>query len=81
LGSLGSVQLLAVSICIRKNHPETNPPREPSHLHTPNPDTIADAKRPLLQEPVRAVPWEILSAHDQYRYSLFLILLLTTLII
>ena len=32
----------------RKGHPETGPPRTPSHLLTPNPDTIADAKKCLL---------------------------------
>jgi hypothetical protein len=33
---------------LRKGHPETAPPRNPSHLQTPNPDTIADAKKCLL---------------------------------
>jgi hypothetical protein len=32
----------------RKGHSETAPPRDPSHLQTPNPDTIADDKKPLL---------------------------------
>jgi hypothetical protein len=32
----------------RKNHPETAPAGEPSHIQTPNPDTIADAKKCLL---------------------------------
>jgi hypothetical protein len=32
----------------RKGHPETTPARDPSHLQTPNPDTIADAKKCLL---------------------------------
>jgi hypothetical protein len=32
----------------RKGHPETAPPRDPSFLQKPNPDTIADAKKRLL---------------------------------
>ena len=32
----------------RKGHPETAPPGDPSHTQTPNPDTIADAKKCLL---------------------------------
>ena len=32
----------------RKGHPETAPPMDPSHLQTPNPGTIADAKKCLL---------------------------------
>ena len=32
----------------RKGHPETAPPGDPSHMQTPNPDTIADAKKCLL---------------------------------
>ena len=32
----------------RKGHPETAPPRDPSHLQTPNLDTIADAKKHLV---------------------------------
>jgi hypothetical protein len=31
-----------------KSHPETAPPRDLSHLQTPNPDTMADAKKHLL---------------------------------
>ena len=31
----------------RKGHPETVPPRDPSHQQTPNPDTIADVKKCL----------------------------------
>jgi hypothetical protein len=27
---------------LRKGHPETAPPGDPSHIQTPNPDTIAD---------------------------------------
>jgi len=41
-----------------KGHPETAPlaPRDPSHIQTPNPDSIADAKKYLLtQEPDIAV--------------------------
>jgi hypothetical protein len=33
---------------VRKGHPETAPPREPSHVQTTNPDTIAHAKKYLL---------------------------------
>jgi hypothetical protein len=29
----------------RKNHPETAPPGDPSHIQSPNPDTIADANK------------------------------------
>ena len=32
----------------RKSHPEITPPRDPSHLQTPNPDTIDEAKKHLL---------------------------------
>ena len=32
----------------RKGHPETVPPRDPFHLHTPNLDTMSDAKKCLL---------------------------------
>ena len=32
----------------KKGHPETAPPRDPSHLQTPTPDTIADDKKHLL---------------------------------
>jgi hypothetical protein len=32
----------------RKGHPETFPPEDPSHMQTPNPDTIADATKCLL---------------------------------
>jgi hypothetical protein len=32
----------------RKFHPEPAPPGDPSHIQTPNPDTIADAKKCLL---------------------------------
>jgi hypothetical protein len=35
---------------IRKGYPETAPPLDPSHLQTPNPNTIADAKKCLLTE-------------------------------
>jgi hypothetical protein len=31
-----------------KDHPEIAPPRDPSHLQTLNPDTIADVKKFLL---------------------------------
>jgi hypothetical protein len=31
-----------------KRHLETVTPKEPSHMHTPNPDTIADTKKHLL---------------------------------
>jgi hypothetical protein len=33
---------------LRKGHPETAPPEDPSHLQTPNPVSIADAKKHLL---------------------------------
>ena len=33
----------------RKGHPETAPPGDPSHIQTPNPETIADAKKCLLK--------------------------------
>jgi hypothetical protein len=29
---------------LKERHPETAPPRDPSHLLTPNPDTIVDAR-------------------------------------
>jgi hypothetical protein len=32
----------------RKGYPETTQPKDPSHLQTPNPNTIADAKKLLL---------------------------------
>ena len=32
----------------RNDHPETAPPRDPSHIQSPNPDTIVDAKTCLL---------------------------------
>ena len=32
----------------RKGHPETTLPGDPSHIQTPNPDFIADAKKCLL---------------------------------
>jgi hypothetical protein len=31
-----------------KDHPETAPPRGPSHIQPPNPDTIAYANKILL---------------------------------
>jgi hypothetical protein len=31
-----------------QGHPETAPPGAPSHIQTPKPDTIADAKKCLL---------------------------------
>jgi hypothetical protein len=34
----------------RKGPPETPPPGDPSYIQTPNPDTIADAKKCLLIE-------------------------------
>jgi hypothetical protein len=39
----------------RKGHPETASPRDPSHIQTPNPDTILDARKYLLKEPDIAV--------------------------
>jgi hypothetical protein len=33
-----------------KGHLETTPPGDPSHIQTPNPDTIVDAKKYLLME-------------------------------
>jgi hypothetical protein len=32
----------------RKGYPETSPTRDPSHLQTPNPDTVEDATKCLL---------------------------------
>jgi hypothetical protein len=32
----------------RKGHAETAPPGDPSHMQTPNLDTVADAKKYLL---------------------------------
>ena len=32
----------------KKDHPETAPPGDPSHIETPNPDNIAHAKKCLL---------------------------------
>jgi hypothetical protein len=34
-----------------KNHPETAPPRDPSHIQPPNPGTIAYARKILLTGP------------------------------
>ena len=31
-----------------KDHPETAPPGDPSHMQTPNPDSIVDANKCLL---------------------------------
>jgi hypothetical protein len=33
---------------LKEGHPETIAPRDPYHLQTPNPNTIADAKKGLL---------------------------------
>jgi hypothetical protein len=33
---------------LKKGHPETAPPRDPSYLQTPNPNFTADAKKCLL---------------------------------
>jgi hypothetical protein len=35
----------------RKNHPETAPPGDPSHIQPPNPDTIAYVSKILLKGP------------------------------
>ena len=32
----------------KKGHPKTAPPGDPSHIQSPKPDTIADAKNHLL---------------------------------
>jgi hypothetical protein len=32
----------------RKGHPEISPPEDQSHIKSPNPDTIVDAKKCLL---------------------------------
>jgi hypothetical protein len=32
----------------KKGHPETAPPGDPSHIQTPNPDTIVDVKKYVL---------------------------------
>jgi hypothetical protein len=32
----------------RKDHPKTAPSRDPSHIHSSNPDTIVDANKYLL---------------------------------
>jgi hypothetical protein len=34
----------------RKGHPETAPSKDSSHIQSPNPDTIVDAKKCLLTE-------------------------------
>jgi hypothetical protein len=52
----------------RKGHPETALPRDPSHLQTPNPDTIADAKKHLLTGAWYSCPPERLcQSWEQYR--------------
>jgi hypothetical protein len=43
---------------------ETAPPRDPSHIQIPKPDTIADAK--CWQEPDMAVSWEALTEPNKY---------------
>jgi hypothetical protein len=35
----------------RKGHPETTLPGDPSHIQSPNPDTIVDANKYLLTSP------------------------------
>jgi hypothetical protein len=35
----------------RKNHPESAPPRDPSHIQPPKPDTIEYASKILLTGP------------------------------
>ena len=40
---------------------------DPSHKLPPNPDTIADATSACWEEPDRAVSWEPLPKHEQYR--------------
>jgi len=45
------IQRQSVEQKLRESHPETVPPGDPSHTQTPNPDTIADAKKSLLTEP------------------------------
>jgi hypothetical protein len=42
------------------------PHGDPSHMQTPNPDTIVDAKK-YWHEPDTAVSWEALPDLDQYR--------------
>ena len=52
---------------IHIHHSETAPPGDPSHIQSPNPDTIVDAKKCLLTGLDIAVSWEALPVPDKYR--------------
>ena len=66
--SKGKTGTIKWNIDWRKGHPETAPPRDPSHLQTPNSTTITDIKNACWEEPGMAITWEFLPAPDQYRY-------------
>jgi hypothetical protein len=52
----------------RKSHPETAPPRDPSHIQSPNLDSIADDHKCLLTGAwYLTVSWEVLPEPDKYR--------------
>jgi hypothetical protein len=54
-----------------KDHPETAPPGDPSRIQSPNPDTIAYARKILdigpRQDPDIAVSCEVMSVPGKYR--------------
>lgn len=50
-----------------KNHPETAPSGDPSHIQISNPDTIIDTKKYLLQVPNRVVSCEALPQPGKYK--------------
>ena len=47
---LKEIEEQIVEETLKERHAETAPPRDPSHRPTPNPYTIADAKKHLLTE-------------------------------
>ena len=49
-----------------KDHPETTPPSDPSHIQLQNPDTIINAHKYMLTGAGIAVTWEALLVHDRY---------------
>jgi hypothetical protein len=50
-----------------RDHLETAPPGDPSHIQSPNPDTIVDANKDLLTETDIAVSWDSFPVSDKYR--------------
>ena len=51
----------------RRDHPETTPPGDTSHIQSENPDTIVAANKCSWQEPDIAVSWEDPPVPDKYK--------------